>query len=183
AEKVSISISILCLSLMLSAELSSVSKPLIWSLCALSALISLRFPIPLKLKSFLSCGLSIPLLAVISYNLFEIGHIKKTIQTEIAQQKSAPLPHKLHSSACSKDIYIIILDEFISEQAFKDYYHFNNDHFFDYLRKNEFHVVSSSTSNYPWTITSIASILNFDYHNTQLSTNVFTGIEIGRASW
>lgn len=175
-EKVSISISILCLSLILSAELSSVSKPLIWSLCALSALVSLRFPIPLKLKSLLSCGLSIPLLAVISYNLFEIGHIKKTIQTEIAQQESVPLPHKLHSSSCSKDIYIIILDEFISEQAFKDYYHFNNDHFFDYLRKNEFHVVSSSTSNYPWTITSIASILNFDYHNTQLSKNVFTGV-------
>jgi hypothetical protein len=44
-EKVSISISILCLSLILSAELSSVSKPLIWSLCTLSALVSLRFPI------------------------------------------------------------------------------------------------------------------------------------------
>lgn len=175
-EKISISLSILCLSLILSAELSSVSKPLIWSLCSLSALTSLMLPIPLKWKSVLSCSLSIPLLAVISYNLFEIGHIKKTIQTEIAQQESAPLPRKLHSSACSKDIYIIILDEFISEQAFKDYYHVNNDHFFDFLRKNEFHVVSSSTSNYPWTITSIASILNFDYHNTQLSKNVFTGV-------
>ena len=80
-EKVSISISILCLSLILSAELSSVSKLLIWSFCALSALLSLRLPIPLKLKSALSCGLSIPLFVVISYNLFEIGHIKKTIQT------------------------------------------------------------------------------------------------------
>ncbi len=175
-EKVSISISILCLSLILSAELSSVSKLLIWSFCALSALLSLRLPIPLKLKSALSCGLSIPLFVVISYNLFEIGHIKKTIQTEIAQQEATPLPQKLHSSTCSKDIYIIILDEFISEQAFKDYYHFNNDYFFDSLRKKQFHVVSSSTSNYPWTITSIASILNFDYHNTQLSKNVFTGV-------
>ena len=177
-EQVSLSLSVLCLPLILSAELSFLSKPLIWSLCALSALALLRdcLWIPPKLKSTLSYGASIPLLAVISYSLFEIGYIKKTIQTEIAQQKETPLPHKRYSIGCSKDIYIIILDEFISEHAFKDYYRVDNHHFFDSLREKKFHVISSSTSNYPWTITSIASILNFDYHNTRLSKNAFTGV-------
>jgi hypothetical protein len=175
-ERVSISISMLCLSLILSIELSSVSRGLIWSFCFVSAIVLLKFPIPSKLKSFLSCGFTVPLFVVISYNLFEFGHIRKGIQTEITQQKLAFLPQKLHSITCSRDIYIIILDEFISERAFKDYYHFNNDDFFDYLRKNEFNIVSSSTSNYPWTITSIASILNFDYLDTHLPKNAFTGV-------
>jgi hypothetical protein len=175
-EKVSIAISIFCLSLILSAEFVSTDKLLIWCICTLSALISFKFPIPFKLKAFLSYSLSIPLLVVISYNILQIGLIKKTIRQEIFQQHLTSLPSKSQLKTCSRDIYIIILDEFISEQAFKNYYHFNNDFFFDYLRENNFYLVSSSTSNYPWTITSISSILNFDYHNTDLSKNVFTGV-------
>ena len=175
-EKTSIALSLMCFSLSIAAELPSLSKVWIWSLCASGALISLMFSIPSKWKRPLACYLSVPLLIIVSYNLFEIGHIKKTIRNEIEQQKLVALPNKLYPNTCSKDIYFIILDEFISEQAFKNYYHFDNSDFFSYLKEKDFHLISSSTSNYPWTITSISSILNFDYHSTELSKNVFTGV-------
>ncbi len=140
-EKTSISLSLLCFALILSAEFSSISKSLIWSLCTLSALFSLIFPIPSKWKTVFSYYLSIPFLAIISYNVFEIGYVKKTILAEMAQLKSASLPSKHSCSTCSRDIYLIILDEFISERSFKDYYHFDNFEFFDHLRNKGFHIV------------------------------------------
>jgi hypothetical protein len=173
-EKTSIALCLLCFSLIASAELS-VSKSLIWSLCAGSALLSLMFSIPHKWKTALAGYLSIPLLVVVCFNLLEVGNAKRTIQIEITQRNSVPLPNKENPETCSRDIYIIILDEFISELAFRDYYRFDNSRFFNYLKKKGFHLVSSSTSNYPWTITSIASIMNFDYHSTRLSKTVFTG--------
>lgn len=175
-EKTSIFISVLCLPLILSIELPSISKPLIWSFCALNALLCLKLSISPKWKSILAYGFSIPLLGIIAYNSFEIGREKAAIRMEIAQHKLTPLPQKIGATTCSRDIYVIILDEFISENAFNNYYHVNNQYFFDNLRKKGFHLVSSSTSNYPWTITSIASMLNFDYHDTNLSKNVFTGV-------
>ena len=175
-EKNSIFLSLLCCSFILSIELPSASKILIWSLCTLSALFSLIILIPAKWKTILSCYFSLPLLIVISYNLFEIRQIKKQIQNEIAERKLELLPIKQLPTTCSRDIYLIVLDEFISEKAFKNYYHFDDGDFFNHLREKGFCVIPSSVSNYPWTITSIASILNFDYHATKLAKNVFTGV-------
>lgn len=175
-EKASIAITILSLAIALSTELTSISKPMIWFCCLFCAMISIKIVFPSKWKSTLAHVFSLPLAAVIFYNGVEIGCVKRSIHTEIAKMKLDELPEKKFLKSCSKDVYVIILDEFISEKAFNDYYNCDHSSFFNYLRDKNFQIIPSSTSNYPWTITSIASILNFDYHDTKLSKNVFTGV-------
>lgn len=65
---------------------------------------------------------------------------------------------------CSKpDIYLILADGYPGKQQLKDLFNFDNTTFENELRKRNFHVVDSSTSNYNFTMFSVASTLNMDY--------------------
>jgi len=62
-----------------------------------------------------------------------------------------------------RDIYFIILDGYARADILQEMYGFNNFEFLAYLEKQGFVVPIASTSNYPATHLSVASMLNMDY--------------------
>ncbi|MFQ5852425.1 MAG: hypothetical protein ACE5JU_17820 [Candidatus Binatia bacterium] len=64
------------------------------------------------------------------------------------------------------DIYYIILDAYSRADVLRDIYRFDNGPFLDFLRQKGFYVAGRSTSNYPHTLVSIASSLNYAYINS-----------------
>lgn len=175
SEKSSIFLTILFSGLFFATELSSTSPIFVWLSCLFLALMSLLIQMNDRIKTILSFWLFLPLTMVVSYHLISVSMVKFQIEKEIAEFKPI-LPPKSHSTKFEGNVYLIILDEFISEKAFNDYYHFDNRDFFNHLRSNEFKIISHSTSNYPWTIPSVSSIVNFGYHAYPLSKNAFTGL-------
>ncbi|MVM38383.1 hypothetical protein GO730_13685 [Spirosoma sp. HMF3257] len=73
------------------------------------------------------------------------------------------------------DIYILLLDGYANNNNLKKYWHFSNDPFLDSLRKDGFFVLGSSLSNYPYTVQTVSTMLNMDYHQTSyaLTDNPF----------
>lgn len=61
------------------------------------------------------------------------------------------------------DIYYIVTDGYGRADVLLDEYGFDNSEFLDYLRQKGFYVAAQSRSNYPQTLLSIASSLNFAY--------------------
>lgn len=61
------------------------------------------------------------------------------------------------------DIYYIILDAYGGQHVLSNEFQYDNHEFYDYLRQQGFYVAEESLSNYPCTVFSLASSLNFDY--------------------
>ncbi|MDY0096344.1 MAG: sulfatase-like hydrolase/transferase [Candidatus Vecturithrix sp.] len=61
------------------------------------------------------------------------------------------------------DIYYIILDAYGGQHVLYNEFQYDNREFYDYLRQQGFYVADESLSNYPCTVFSLASSLNFDY--------------------
>ncbi|MES1223499.1 MAG: sulfatase-like hydrolase/transferase [Bacteroidota bacterium] len=73
------------------------------------------------------------------------------------------------------DIYLIVADEYAGKNELKDIFEFDNSGFENELSQRGFHTIQNSTSNYPFTILSMASTLNMAYlklHNTNLKSNI-----------
>ena len=116
-----------------------------------------------------------PLVAISVYYLVGIYLAKLEINDDITkytafQEKFYQDNKRTSTTNITKkpNIYYIVLDEFVSEIAFKNYYHINGISLFDFLRNKGFTVINNSYSNYPWTIPSLSSSLNMVYHE-QLS--------------
>ena len=75
----------------------------------------------------------------------------ENVKVEFEQKKYSP------------DIYYIILDEYPSDYALKQFFSFDNNKFLEFLDEQEFHIVKNSFSNYPSTIQSLTSSLNMEY--------------------
>ncbi len=63
------------------------------------------------------------------------------------------------------DIYYIILDAYTRADVLRDVYGFDNSPFLDFLRQQGFYIADRSTSNYPHTLVSVSSSLNYEYIN------------------
>jgi hypothetical protein len=86
--------------------------------------------------------------------------LDEKLNSELSELKQTKIP-----VANSKpDIYFIILDELISPIAFRNYYQYDNESFFSFLKSSGFHLIQYPYSNYPWTIPSISSIASLNYH-------------------
>lgn len=73
-------------------------------------------------------------------------------------------PEFSHCSDCSyPDVYVIITDEYAGNRELKEVFGFDNSPFLSALEQKGFHVIANSTSNYNYTVYSIASTLNMDY--------------------
>jgi hypothetical protein len=79
--------------------------------------------------------------------------------------KSSPV-HFVQSDSLP-DIYYIILDAYMGQNALKRYLGFDNTAFVNTLKQKGFFVAPKSHSNYSWTSLSIASTLNMEYLTTQ----------------
>jgi len=63
------------------------------------------------------------------------------------------------------DIYYIILDGYAREDVLKNVFHYDNNPFLEKLKSRGFLIINQSSSNYIFTIPSIASSLNMNYLN------------------
>ena len=69
------------------------------------------------------------------------------------------------------DIYYIILDGYAQGSVLADIYGLDNGAFYDFLRETGFIIAEDSHANYPQTILSLTSSLNFAYLEDLLSAN------------
>ncbi len=73
---------------------------------------------------------------------------------------------------CSKpDIYFILTDGYAGRRELKDIFNFDNSEFESALKQRQFHIVDNSSSNYNFTVLSLASTLNMCYINLDKKSN------------
>jgi hypothetical protein len=66
-------------------------------------------------------------------------------------------------AAAKPDIYYILLEDYTSQQVLQSQMNFDNSSFLNTLAGQGFYNVPAASSNYPYTVNSVASTLNADY--------------------
>jgi len=74
------------------------------------------------------------------------------------------------------DIYYLILDGYGRADQLERLYGFDNEKFLESIEDQGFHVLSRAVSNYPQTLLSITSVLNFEYLHEMLGAGL-TGVQ------
>jgi hypothetical protein len=97
------------------------------------------------------------------------NELERNLNLSLSELKKTKTPIPISN----RDIYFIILDELISPIAFRNYYQYNNERFFSFLKSSGFHLIHHSYSNYPWTIPSISSIASLNYHKNWVAKKEF----------
>ncbi len=85
------------------------------------------------------------------------------------------LRDKLRScDTCSKpDIYLIITDGYPGDTVLKNHFNYDNSAFTSALEERGFYILPNSTSNYNFTVYTLASLFNMDYiHHLDKERNV-----------
>jgi hypothetical protein len=74
--------------------------------------------------------------------------------------------------SCNKpDVYLIIADEYAGKQELQDLFSFDNSRFENELISRGFHLVNNTSSNYNYTVYSMAALFDMDYnHQLQQDT-------------
>ena len=80
----------------------------------------------------------------------------------------------MKATADAPDIYYIILDGYGRQDFLAREYGFDNTEFLDSLRNKGFYVAPNSRANYPWTLPSLTSSLNFAYLSEALGNQLAT---------
>ena len=78
-------------------------------------------------------------------------------------RRPAALPKATRKSASLPDIYYIVLDRYGDADTLKDNYSYDNQEFYDYLKRNGFYVAAQSRTNYLNRASSLASSLNMEF--------------------
>lgn len=95
---------------------------------------------------------------ILNYQLRQRWH------PSITSPSSLPTNHMSKNQITAyPDIYFILPEEYTSSSAFKKYYNADLSDFEKYLQTKGFYIASESTSNYPKTFLSVASLLNMEY--------------------
>ena len=66
-------------------------------------------------------------------------------------------------SCSAPSVYLIIMDEYLGSHGLKEYFDYNNADFEQFLTSQGFKVLRNTTSNYQFTLFSMASLLNMNY--------------------
>jgi len=72
---------------------------------------------------------------------------------------------KTNADPTNPDIYYIILDEYGSQPALKNFLDYDNSSFLSEIKTKDFFIFSPSYTNYPTTVQSLSSSLNMKYIN------------------
>tara|TARA_A100001037_G_C15121655_1_gene624134 strand:- start:677 stop:2266 length:1590 start_codon:yes stop_codon:yes gene_type:complete len=86
------------------------------------------------------------------------------IELFYSQKSLRDIPENIQSSS-KPDIYYIILDEYGSNHALKNFFNHDNSSFTDSLLEKNFFIFEPSFTNYPTTVQSLGSTLNMKYIN------------------
>ncbi|GAK50559.1 putative sulfatase [Candidatus Moduliflexus flocculans] len=94
--------------------------------------------------------------------LYEGQRIFRSPQGNSTPAFAQEFPREMVSQSLP-DIYYIILDSYAANSVLRSEFNYDNHEFLAYLREQGFYVAEQSQSNYPFTVLSLASSLNFDY--------------------
>lgn len=99
------------------------------------------------------------------YMLIDAGTLLKHRGTPSGINSNELAKHQLHPcDTCNKPpVYLILLDGYFGSKGLTTYFHYDNTRFENFLQRNDFHVASSTHSNYVFTLYSMASLLNMKY--------------------
>lgn len=144
---------------------------MVWAAGVLAGIVFLFIHIKPDIAKKMQQAIFIPLLALITFYGVSIGISKNRIATvenklgrKLNKEFAVFKQNQRQITNLNSDIYFIILDEFISPIAFRNYYQYNNEEFFSFLESKSFRLARYSYSNYPWTIPSVSSMVSLNYH-------------------
>jgi hypothetical protein len=110
-----------------------------------------------KLMNVISiCLILIPFFSIVSFMLFKEMRDYSVLIKRTDVKLSAKPEEK-------RDIYLVILDGYGRDDVLREMYGFNNDEFIRHLEEKGFYVNRKATTNYPITLGSLPSTLNFRY--------------------
>lgn len=124
----------------------------------------------LNLKT-LTIILNIISLSIIIFPLSQITYNQAIRISKIASPQ--PIMYEddnKNSQSNLPDIYYIIVDRYARSTTLKEVFNFDNSDFLNFLEDRGFYVTKRSRSNYPFTVTSLASTLNMNYLDDIQST-------------
>ncbi len=102
-------------------------------------------------------------IAIFRMVIIEQGFVSSYLKTAGGKKiKSDMAPDSL-----KPDIYYIIPDTYASTEIIRDYYHYDNTPFINYLKSKGFHIVENGKSNYHRTHLSLTSSLGMRYLKPQ----------------
>lgn len=87
-------------------------------------------------------------------------------RSEFVRARTAPVPDPAPGAArygTAPDVYLIVLDKYASSAMLRERFGYSNASFDDSLRRLGFVVQDDARSNYPYTMYSIASLLNMEH--------------------
>lgn len=155
----------------------------IWVIFTSLALASLFFSFQQQLIIKIHQAIIAPLFFILIFYGVLIGiskyRILKTKNELFASLTTDLLALKANQKAvieADRDIYFIVLDEYISPNTFRNYYQYDNENFFSFLSSSNFHLVRFPYSNYAWTIPSLSSMLSLNYHKNWVDKKEFPQI-------
>lgn len=136
--------------------------PVLGVLCLLAG-VGLFFskPPPAKFTRFLNGLFLIYLLVDVCMISYRAIFIEKKPAPAAAQ-----IIEPLADTVAKPDVYFILLDEYLGSAGLKEYYNYDNTPFETFLKQKGFHVCSKPSSNYAYTMYSMASLFNMRYLNS-----------------
>ena len=96
-------------------------------------------------------------ISLVNIGLYELGARQRPADTQLPRPDAPPATQDVSQFP---DMYYIILDAYARQDVLREVYDYDNTAFLDGLRRRGFTVAEKSTSNYAWTVLSLASSLN-----------------------
>lgn len=101
---------------------------------------------------------------ILVFPLYKIGSYYLSSGSQITDTNAVPQNASIATPNERKpDVYYIILDGYGREDTLREFYDFDNSQFINELSQLGFYVAPEATSNYPQTLLSLGSSLNFQY--------------------
>lgn len=138
----------------------SLYKTILWGCLWLLLYAAIAFLILRSHRSFsiVTKFLSVTTVALIIISLVSIGVYQVGMPKSVSRGTSGELTY----NGTPPDIYYIILDEYVRDDALKEIYDYDNK-LTAYLISKGFYIASESCSNYWMSVPSMASALNMEY--------------------
>ena len=125
--------------------------------------------------------LSLMAALLVGYSAFQVGRgwvrgEKMVAESGLARELARPITGPAAVSGPTRDIYVIVLDEYANSDVLRERFEFDNRPFEDSLRSLGFHLPSLVRSNYFHTLLSLPSLLN-SAHLTALEREIGAGVK------
>lgn len=120
--------------------------------------------------------LNIVLIVLLAYEIIFIStlHLTDGKLKRITREFPASDNFQPCDTCTNPDIYYLVFDMYANSSVLKSFWNYDNSRLEQFFDSSGFYRVKNSTSNYNYTVFSIGSTLNMDYHATDIKyTNAF----------